>query len=193
MLRMMIPHLHGWFSAMAAHAKLFAIAFGLPILPGESIKADYTGLCEPTYPNPVQGVNQYTDSGAVAFNASPVVVTVTIAPNPDGSQPIVRKGKWRVRVSGVTAGTTIGAGSVTVSDGGAHPPCRVGGTGAALVGQSVDQQGDIAAIDNALNFGSANDGMPILIKSISLSLAFTTTDGSGNSIGSVTLEFFGGP
>ena len=162
-----------------------------PILPGESIKADYTGLGEPTYPNPVQGVNQYSSSGAVAFNGSPVVVTVTIPPNPDGSQPTVRKGKFRVRISGVSAGTTIGAGSVTVSDG--TRTCRVGGTGAAAVGQQVDQTADIAAIDNNLSFGGANDGMPTTIKTISLSLAFTTTDGSGNSIGDVALEFFGGP
>jgi hypothetical protein len=164
-----------------------------PILPGYSVKAQYRELCEPSVPAPVQNVNQWVSSGAIAFNAaSPVVLTLTIPPNPTiGGQPICNRGKWRVRVSGVDANTTIGAGSVTVSDG--TNTCRVGGTGAAAKGVQVDQGDEIMPINNNSNFGGASDGMPTNINSISLSLVVTTTTGSGNIIGDIALEFFGGP
>jgi hypothetical protein len=164
-----------------------------PILPNYSIKSQYTGLCEPSAPAPVQGVNAWVSSGAIAFGAaSPIVLTLTIPPTPTiGGQPIVNRGMFRVRVSGVDANTTIGAGTVTVSDG--VNTCGVGGTGAVPKGAQMDQYKEIPPINNNSSTGGASDGMPTNINTITLSLVVTTTTGSGNIISDIALEFFGGP
>lgn len=199
MFREMLATLHVWAGFVRAHADLFAIAFGLPILAGRSVKSEYTGMGEPSLPNPlVSGgapVNQWTSSGAIAFNAaSPQTVTVNI-PTTAGNQPICRVGKYRLRISGVDANTTIGIVTITVDDGAGHV-CVVDiylGLLAAQKGAQVDYQGDIAPIDNNSNFGGASDGMPTNIVNVNAIVAFATTTGSGNVIGDIALEFFGGP
>jgi len=159
----------------------------MPILAGsDTIKADYAGMGEPS-------LNTSAVSGALAYNAaSPQTVTATIA-KPDGvTQPQCKRGKYRLRITGVTAGTTLGIIKVTVDDG-AGKTCTIDLIAAGIVGNCFDTQREIPPIDNAVNGGGANDGMPLNIVNINAIVAFTTTDGAGNSIGDVALEFFGGP
>ena len=195
MLRTMIPHIHGWYQAL--RAALLASTFGV-ILAGRSVKSEYAGMGEPSLPNPLytagSPVAQYSSSGAIAFGAtSPQTVTVNI-PVIAGVQPTCRVGKWRLRVSGVDANTTMGIVVITVDDG--TNKCVVDifpAFGAGQKGNQLDYQGDIAPIDNNSNFGGASDGMPTNIVNVNAIVAFTTTTGSGNIIADICLEFFGGP
>ena len=195
MLRTMIPHLHGWYQTL--RAAFLASTFGI-ILAGRSVKSEYTGFAEPSLPNPLYSagspVNQYTSSGAIAFGAtSPQTVTVNI-PLIAGVQPQCRVGKWRLRVTGVDANTTMGIVVITVDDG--TNKCVVDifpAFGAAQKGNQLDYQGDIAPIGNNSETGGASDGMPTNIVNVNAIVAFATTTGSGNIIADICLEFFGGP
>jgi hypothetical protein len=156
-----------------------------PILPNDSIQTQYAGLGEPA-------VYGEASSGPVAYNASsPVTVEVSI-PKADAAgvyQPIVKRGKYRLRVSTVTAGTTIGICKITVDDG--TNIAVVDLIPAGVAGDQLDIQRELPAIENASNNGGTSDNMPTNIINIKAIVAFTTTDMSGNSIGDIALEFSG--
>ena len=203
---MIRAHLIGFLLGLRAQAELFWLACILPLLPafglilqGRENRTEYAGMGEPISTcsvGPPTGflVDGYVSSGAIAFNASSPVTTVLTIPTQAGVQPFCKRGEWRLRITGVDANTFIGLILITVDDG--TNVCMVGAVPAMAAGQKgfqVDIKGRVPPIDNASNFGSASDGMPTNIINVKSIVAFTTTDGSGNSIGDIALEWRGNP
>src|ERR1019366_2703352 len=87
----------------------------MPILtPAQSIKSQYAGLGEPS-------LYGKTSSGALGYAAAGTTIVTVSIPKADAAgtiQPICKRGKWRLRISGVAATySTVQGIVITVDDG----------------------------------------------------------------------------
>ncbi len=159
-----------------------------PILPNESIGTQYAGLGEPS-------IYGKASSGALGYAAAgTTTITVTI-PKADAAgtiQPICKRGKWRLRISGVAATyTTIAAIKISVNDG-TRSCCVATRSAVEAAGDQVDFQGETPPIDNVSNDGvTASDLMPTNIINVVAAVTWGITSTPAVAIQDICLEWVG--
>jgi hypothetical protein len=161
-----------------------------PILPNESISTQYAGLGEPLAP-----CSGKTSSGALGYAAAgttTVTVTIPLVDAAQTIQPKCKRGKWRLRISGVAATyTTVQLIVITVDDGTRTCVVAVIPLGEAA-GAQVDLQGETPPIDNVSNDGvTASDLMPLNIINVKALVTWGITSTPAVAIADICLEWVG--
>lgn len=158
-----------------------------PILPGESIGTQYAGLGEPSiYGNSSSGALGYLAAGTTT-----VTVTIPYADAAGTIQPKCKRGKWRLRISGVSATTTVAAIKISVNDG--VRSCVVGTRSAVeAAADQCDFQDETPPIDNVDNNGvTASDLMPTNIINVVAAVTWGITGTPAVAIQDICLEWVG--